>query len=192
MLQHINNDEEIEKTEAPRKPIRHNKPNVENLGGHLINIFGGKDASVLSGFTDYSWLQVFSEVGNDLLRWPTEKHFTSWLGLSPGQNNSGKRKRRVRKGSPRVGQIFRKIAQSLLESKYLALGAFGRRIRSRKGAPVAIKAVARKLAVLYWRLMVKGSTYVEQGIAHYEELLKTQKRKLLNKLALELDMQLSP
>lgn len=192
VLHKINSDNGIKEIEGPRKPIRHNKPNVENLGGHLVNIFGGKDASVLSGFTDYSWLQVFSEVGSDLLRWPTEKHFTSWLGLSPGQNNSGKRKRRVRKGSPRVGQIFRKIAQSLLESKYLALGAFGRRIRSRKGAPVAIKAVARKIAIQYWRLMVKGSPYVEKGIAHYEELMKAQKRKLLNKLALELDMELSP
>ena len=95
------------KSKRHTKPIRHNKPNVENLGEHLVNIFGGKDASVLSGFTDSSWLQVFSEVGNDLLRWPTEKHFTSWLGLSPGQNNLRKRKRRVRKGSARLARSMR-------------------------------------------------------------------------------------
>ncbi len=127
-------------------------------------------------------------IGSDLTQWATEKHFTSWLGLAPGQNNSGKKKRRARKGRPRVGQIFRKIAQSLLESKYIALGSFGRRLRGRKGPPVAIKAVARKLATMYWRLMVKGSTYVERGIAHYEELVKSQKKKLLNKLASELDI----
>jgi transposase len=192
VLQQTNIDSEMEATPGPRKPIRHHKPDVENLGGHLLKIFGGKDATALSGFTDYSWLQIYSEVGADLTRWQTEKHFTSWLGLSPGQNNSGKRKRRARKGRPQAGQIFRKIAQSLLESKYLALGAFGRRIRSRKGSAVAIKAVARKLALLYWRLMVNGSTYVEHGIAYYEELVKAQKRRLVNKLALELDMQLSP
>lgn len=190
VLQTINKEKDIADPEAPRKPIRHHKPRVENLGGHLLKIFGDKDASSLAGVTDYSWLQIYSETGDDLTRWPSEKHFTSWLCLSPGQNNSGKKKRRVRKGRPQAGQIFRKIAQSLLQSKHIALGAFGRRIRSKKGAPVAIKAIARKLAVLYWRLMVKGSTYVERGIAYYEEQLKNQKKKLLNRLAYELDIKL--
>jgi len=192
VLQTINIEKKIGEPELPRKPIRHHKPNVENLGGHLLKIFGDKDASLLAGITDYSWLQIYSETGDDLSRWPSEKHFTSWLCLSPGQNNSGKKKRSARKGRPQAGQIFRKIAQSLLQSKHIALGAFGRRIRSKKGSPIAIKAIARKLAVLYWRLMVKGSTYVERGIAHYEEQLKNQKKKLLNKLALELDIQLVP
>jgi transposase len=192
VLQTINKEMEIGEGEVPRKPIRHHKPNVENLGGHLLKIFGDKDASLLSGVTDYTWLQIYSETGDDLSRWPSEKHFTSWLCLSPGQNNSGKKKRRARKGRPQAGQIFRKIAQSLLQSKHIALGAFGRRIRSKKGSPIAIKAIARKLAVLYWRLMVKGSIYVERGIVHYEEQLKNQKKKLLNKLALELNIQLVP
>ena len=187
-LQSINKDNQIQNIKGARKPIRHNKPDIDDLGKHLLTIFSGKDATTLSGFTDYSWLQVYSEIGSDLTQWATEKHFTSWLGLAPGQNNSGKKKRRARKGRPRVGQIFRKIAQSLLESKYIALGSFGRRLRGRKGPPVAIKAVARKLATMYWRLMVKGSTYVERGIAHYEELVKSQKKKLLNKLASELDI----
>jgi transposase len=192
VLQTINKEKEIGEREVPRKPIRHHKPNVENLGGHLLKIFGDKDASLLGGVTDYTWLQIYSETGDDLSRWPSEKHFTSWLCLSPGQNNSGKKKGRARKGRPQAGQIFRKIAQSLLQSKRIALGAFGRRIRSKKGSPIAIKAIARKLAVLYWRLMVKGSIYVERGIVHYEEQLKNQKKKLLNKLALELDIQLVP
>lgn len=192
VLQTINKEKEIGEPELPRKPIRHHKPNVENLGGHLLKIFGDKDASLLAGVTDYTWLQIYSETGDDLSRWPSEKHFTSWLCLSPGQNNSGKKKRRARKGRPQAGQIFRKIAQSLLQSKHIALGAFGRRIRNKKGSPIAIKAIARKLAVLYWRLMVKGSIYVERGIVHYEEQLKNQKKKLLNKLALELNIQLVP
>jgi transposase len=192
VLQTINKEKEIGEREVPRKPIRHHKPNVENLGGHLLKIFGDKDASLLGGVTDYTWLQIYSETGDDLSRWPSEKHFTSWLCLSPGQNNSGKKKRRARKGRPQAGQIFRKLAQSLLQSKHIALGAFGRRIRSKKGSPIAIKAIARKLAVLYWRLMVKGSIYVERGIVYYEEQLKNQKKKLLNKLALELDIQLVP
>ena len=171
-----------------RKPIRHNKPNVENLDKHLLKIFGGRDATQLPGFTDYNWLQLYSELGSDLTNWPSEKHFTSWLGLSPGQNNSGKQKRNKAKGKPLVGQIFREIAHGLLNSKYIGWGAFGRRIKGRKGAPIAIKATARKLAVQYWRLMVKGSSFVERGIEAYEKQIIMQKQKQLNRLALELNM----
>lgn len=186
VLQRINKDQQPG-SQGKRKPIRHNRPDVEDLGGHLLKIFG-KDANMLPGITDYSWLQLYTEVGDDLSRWATEKHFTSWLGLSPGQNNSGKKKKNARKGRPQAGQIFRKIAQSLLESKKIALGAFGRRIRSRKGPATAIKATARKLAVQYWRLMVKGSEFVERGVTFYQEQLLNQKKKQFKKLALELDI----
>lgn len=174
-----------------RKPIRHNKPDIDNLGIEMMKIFNGKDATVLSGITDYSWMQLLSETGTDLSRWPSEKHFTSWLGLAPGQHTSGKMKKNKRKlGRPKAGQIFRQIAQSLLTSKRIALGAFGRRLGSRKGSPVAIKAIARKLAVLYWRIMVKGMDFVEKGIQKYEEQLLAQKQRSLNRLAKELKMQL--
>ena len=172
-----------------RKPIRHHKPNVENLGENLLHIFDGKDATLISGVTDYTWLQLLSETGSDLNRWPSEKHFTSWLGLSPGQNNSGKRNRNAKKkGRPIAGQIFRTIAQGLLNSKNIAIGAFGRRLRGRKGPRIAIKAMARKLAVLYWRVMVKGLDYVEEGIKQYEQQLQQNKLRIFNRLAKELKM----
>ncbi|MEM9327935.1 MAG: transposase, partial [Bacteroidota bacterium] len=175
-----------------RKPIRHNKPDVDHLGGHLLKIFGGKDATVLPGITDYTWLQLYSEVGKDLSQWKSEKHFTSWLGLAPGQHRSGKmNKSRNRKARPKAGQIFRQLAQSLIESKKLAIGAFGRRLKSKRGPAVAIKATARKLAVLYWRLMVKGLNYTEQGIKAYQEKMQLQKEKWLQKTANDLGYQLA-
>ena len=179
-----------QKLDKPRKPIRHNKPNVEKLGNNLINIFENKDATVISGITDYTWMQLLSETGSDLKQWPTEKHFTSWLGVAPGQNNSGKKRWRSRKkGRPAAGQIFRLMAQSLINSKDIAIGAYGRRIRARKGAPIAIKAMARKLAVLYWRVMVKGIVYAELGVKNYEKQMMEQKLRMFNRLAIELDVQ---
>jgi len=170
-----------------RKAIRHHSPKVEKLGANLINVFQGKDATVISGITDYTWLQLLSETGSDLNKWPTEKHFTSWLKLSPGQNNSGKRLRNAKKrGRPAAGQIFRIIAQSLINSKSIAIGSFGRRLRGRKGPQIAIKAMARKLAILYWRVMVKGLDYVEKGIKQYEEQLLINKMKTLTRLTKEL------
>lgn len=174
-----------------RKAIRHHKPEVENLGSNLINIFDGKDATVISGITDYSWMKLLSETGHDLTKWPTEKHFTSWLRLAPGQNNSGKKQRNARKGGhPVAGQIFRTIAQGLINSKDVAIGSFGRRLRGRKGPGVAVKAMARKLAILYWRVMVKGMDFAEKGINSYEEKIMISKLKTLDKLAKELNYKL--
>ncbi|MDA3817954.1 MAG: transposase [Prolixibacteraceae bacterium] len=145
---------------------------------------------MISGITDYTWMQLLAEIGSDLTRWPSEKHFTSWLGLSPGQHNSGKMRRNARKkGKPRAGQIFRIIAQSLINSKEIAIGSFGRRLRGRKGPRIAIKAMARKVAVLYWRVNVKGLDYAEKGIQQYEEQLLLNKMKAFNKLAKELKIE---
>ena len=178
--------------QGPRKPIRHNKPDINNLGISLLKIFDGKDATALSGITDYSWMQLMSETGTNLSRWPSEKAYTSWLGLAPGQHTSGKMKRTKRKnGHPKAGQIFRQIAQSIITSKHIALGAFGRRLRARKGSQIAIKSVARKLAILYWRIMVKGMAFVEEGIKKYEQQLLVQKHKSLERLAKDLNIQMA-
>ena len=175
-----------------RKAVRHHKPAVEKLDSNLINIFEGKDATVISGITDYTWMQLLSETGHDLTKWPSEKHFTSWLGLSPGQKDSGKKKRNAKKkGKPVAGQIFRTIAQGLINSKDIAIGSFGRRLRGRKGPGIAIKAMARKIAILYWRVMVKGLDYTEKGINKYEEQILASKLKSLNKLAKELNYKLT-
>lgn len=174
-----------------RKAVRHHKPVVEKLAPNLLNVFDGKDATVISGITDYTWMQILAETGPDLKKWPSEKHFTSWLGVAPGQHNSGKMRRNSkRKGHPIAGLIFCVIAQGLLNSKNIAIGSFGRRLRGRKGPRIAIKAMARKLAILYWRVMVKGADYAEQGIKYYQEQLLANKFKTLNKLVKELNIKL--
>ncbi len=175
---------------AKRKPVRHNKPQVEDLGANMIDIFDGKDATLVSGITDYSWLKLLAETGTDLTRWMSSKHFTSWLGLAPGQHWSGKKQRnKKKKGKPKAGQIFREIAQSLIESKHTAIGAFGRRIRSKKGPAIAIKAVARKVAIQYYNVIVHGLDFVEKGVKNYEKLLLARKHRSLEKLAKELNVQ---
>jgi len=137
-------------------------------------------------------MQLLSEIGHDLTKWPTEKHFTSWLGLSPGQHNSGRMRRNAKKkGHPKAGQIFRVIALGLINSKDIAIGSFGRRLRGRKGPRIALKAMARKIAILYWRIMVKGLDYAEQGIVHYEKQVLANKVKTLNRLAGELNIKIS-
>lgn len=191
VLQQTNKQLPKEKQKG-RKPIRHHKPDIDRLGDHMLALFSGRDATQVPGITDYSWLQLFAEIGNDLTKWPSEKHFTSWLGLAPGQHQSGKKNRTKKKGRPKAGQIFRTIAQSLIESKKIAFGAFGRRLRGRKGPAIAIKATARKVAIQYYRLMINGQDFMEQGVQQYEQKLLEQKQRYLNKLALEFNMALVP
>lgn len=165
------------------KPIRHHKPEIENLHQKLLNIYGA-DANCLPGVTDYTLLKLLGEVGTDLSRFVTVKHFVSWCGLAPGHNQSGCKSRKPKmKNHSNAGQIFREVAQALLNSKYIAIGSFIRKLKSRKDARIAIKAGARKIAEAFYNLLVKGAHYVEQGIAKYEQQLKEREQRLLQKLA---------
>ena len=189
VLTKMSSGKKLIQKKSTRKPIRHHKPDIKNMDDHLLKIFNEKDATVLPGITDYSWMQLLSELGTDLQKWKTEKHFTSWLGLAPKQHNSGKMRRNYRpKGSPKAGLIFKQAAVSLINSKNIALGAFGRKIRAKKGGLVAIKAVARKLATLYWKLFVKGLDYIEKGIKAYEEKVLLNKQKAVTRMAKELGL----
>jgi len=168
---------------AGGKKLRHNAPRIENLHGKLLSLSGGCDPTLIAGISSLSFMKLMGEVGTDLCAWPTEKHFTSWLGLAPGKHQSGKRKRRVPRPKTVAGQIFRDCVMSIAKSKYTALGAFYRRLKARKGPAVAATAVARKLAELYYRAMTKGMEYVERGVAHYEEVYRQQTLRYLNKMA---------
>ena len=163
-----------------------NAPQIEGLHGLLVKLCGGKDLTVLPAHTDYSLLQLIGEVGTDLSRWSTEKHFTAWLGVAPGSHQSGKRKGSVGRKRNRAGRLFCVMARSLARSKHIALGGFYRRMAGRRGGLVANVALARKLATLFWRVMVKGVSYVEQGLAQYEAQVLETKRRALQRLAKQL------
>jgi transposase len=103
----------------------------------------GVDLTRIDGIDVLSALKVISEVGLDMTRWPTVKHFTSWLGLCPGNHISGgKRYRsRTKPTANRAAAAFRMAAQTLSHS-HSALGAYYRRMRARLGVPGAMTATA--------------------------------------------------
>lgn len=175
------------------KRIYHNKPNVKNLDKMVQQLYDGKDLTVLPGMTAYSLLKFFSVTGSDLKDWETEKHFTAWLGLAPNQYQSGKMKKHRRiKTNTEAGQILKECVQPLLRSKHIALGVFGKRIASRRGPNVAIKAMARKLACWIHRIINNGLDFVENGIQRYEQQQKKDTVKWLEKKAKELNYTLTP
>lgn len=178
----------------PKTPRRGgvNSPDIPLLRELLAQMCGGRDLTQLPAHTSYGVLQLVGEVGTDLSKWPSEKHFTAWTGLAPGNHDSGKRKGHAKRGRNRAGRIFCMMAQSLVRSKDIALGGFYRRMAARRGGLIATMALARKLAAWYWRVMVKGDDYVEKGLAHYDAQVLQTKQRALKRLAKELGQQLVP
>lgn len=177
------------KDKAPKPPGK-NAPRIDDLHALLVRICGGRDATSLPGVADYLWLQLVGETGTDLSVWPTEKHFTAWCGLAPGTRQSGKRKGSVKRQRNRAGRLFCAGARSLVQSVDKGLGGFVRRISRRKGGLVATKALARKLAGLYYRVVRYGLEYAERGLRKYEQQYEESQRRLLGKLAAKHGFQL--
>jgi transposase len=168
---------------APAKSPGKNAPVIAGLQALLVRLCGGRDATQLPGISAYLLLQLISEVGTDMKRWPSEKHFVSWLGLAGGRKQSGKRKGNVKAHRNRAGRMFCAAARALAQSVDKALGGFYRRLRGRLGGLAANVALARKLALLFYRLLRFGAEYVEKGLKSYEAKVLETETRLLRKLA---------
>jgi len=192
LLHEMSDHEGPPKVSRPRKRPGVNAPDIANLRDILAQMCGGQDLTTLPAHTEYSVLQIVAEVGTDLTPWATEKHFTAWMGLAPGSRQSGKRKGSVKRNRNRAGRLFCVIARSLARSNDLALGGFYRRMAARRGGLIANIALARKLAILFWRVMVKGLDYVEQGLEQYEAKVMETKQRALRRLAKQLGQQIIP
>jgi len=130
----------------------------------------GVDLTVIEGIEESTALVVLSEIGTDMSRWPSAKHFCSWLGLCPNHRISGGRvlSRRTKPCANQAATALRLAAQALHRSQS-ALGAFLRRLKARVGAPKAITATAHKLGRLVYSLLKHGTAYVTQTMEEYEQ-----------------------
>lgn len=183
LLDELNQPNQEIQVSSRSKPARHHPPAIKNLHKTMVQMYGGINLSTIGGINDSTMLRLLGEVGNDMSRYPSKKHFVSWTGLSPKNKQSGKMKKRVKSKSNLAGQIFRQSAQSLMTSKYSAIGIFMRRLRGRKGSQVAIKAGARKIAEAFYDALTKGMDYVELGTQKYLEQIRLNEIRLINKLA---------
>jgi len=151
----------------------------------------GIDWAQVNGIDVLTAQTVIAECGADLSAFPSEKRYTSWLGLVPTNEQSGGKilRRRTRKVVNRAAAAFRNAATTLLRSESY-LGAQYRRLRTRLGAPKAITAMARKLACLFYRLIKHGQQYVDKGNEYYETKYREQQIRALAKRAQKLGLEL--
>ena len=164
-------------TSSHRKP-QGNEPTY-NARSYVYEIYG-VDLTQVPGCQASTVQTLLSEVGRDMTKWKTEKHFTSWLGLSPNAKRSGGKNQSMntRKVQSRAALAFRHAARAVSQS-HSSIGAFYRRLRSRCGPSKALTATARKLAVIFYHMVKEGKEYQELGEAYY---IKQHEKRQLKKL----------
>jgi transposase len=172
-----------------RKP-RDNSPTFE-MREPFHHLTGGVDLSQIDGFAPYTALKLLSEIGTDMARWPTEKHFTSWLTLAPKNKISGGRLLSSRTGpsANRAAAILRFAVMSLSRTQ-TALGAFYRRLAPRIGKPQAVTATARKLAILVYRALKGELQYRDPGADAYTHQQRARALRRLRQRAATLGFEL--
>ena len=195
--------EELSPPERQQQPVPvHPNPtkekNIKRQGYHELRTalwrFTGVDLTRIDAIGPEAALTAVSEVGFDIQRFPSTKHFASWLKVcTPLDRSAGKsRKRRGRGlGSTRIACTLR-IASLSLKHSSTALGAYYRRMAQRKGMSIAIGATARKLCEHIYRALKYGQEYVDQGAEAYEARFQQNRLKYAQKVAKSMGYALVP
>jgi len=153
-------------------PVRHRKTPSEPAFDARPGLYTllGADLTQVHGFGPYTVLRLIGECGDDMSKWPTAKHFASWLCLAPGNKVSGGRllSSKSRRSANRAATLLRLAAVSIGRTQ-TALGAFYRRLAARIGKAKVVTATARKLAILFYNALRFGLAYADPGASYYED-----------------------
>lgn len=157
----------------------------------LIESISGHNLLSLPGLGPTTVITLISECGLDMTRWPSEKHFVSWLGLSPQNKISGGKvlSSRTRQGATRAGSAFWMAAVPLSRTN-TALGAFQRRLAARIGKSKALIATARKIAILYYKSLRYGMSFQDPGASSYQQASRERQLQGLQRRAKDMGYQL--
>jgi len=148
----------------------------------------GVDVTEVCGISELSALTIMSEAGTDMSKWKTAHHFTSWLGLAPNTKISGGQviSSKIAKKKHHAGQAFRVAANGLYNSKS-PLGDYYRRIRAKAGAPKAVVATARKLAIIYYMMVANQEAFNPTALLDFQQKYKEKKINQLRKKIAKLE-----
>jgi transposase len=153
----------------------------------------GVDLTRIDGIDVTTALVVVSEVGSDMGKFPSDKHFASWLGLCPGTKITGGKvmSGKTKRCANRAAQALR-LAAAALRSSQSALGAYYRRMCARMDKPKAVTAAAHKLARLIYAMLTHGEEYTDRGQDYFEERYRQRVLHNLAQKAKAMGMQLVP
>ena len=182
---------EDEPTKGKKRGRARNAPKFD-LRTQLFQMCG-VDLTRINGIDVTTALVVVSEVGADMGKFPSDKHFASWLGLCPGTKITGGKvmSGKTKRCANRAAQALR-LAAAALRSSQSALGAYYRRMCARMDKPKAVTAAAHKLARLIYAMLTHGQEYTDQGQDYFEERYRQRVLHNLAQKAKAMGMQLVP
>jgi len=177
---------------TPRQTKRRKNQAHFDLASALYRM-SGVDLTQINGLDAMTAQKVLSEVGSDMSKWPTAKHFASWLHLCPNTKITGGKviQTGVQPTQNRVSTALRIAAASLHHSDS-ALGAYFRRMRARQGAPSAITSTAHKLARIIYFMLKERKSYQDIGADYYDQQYRTRIIRNLNRQATKFGFRLEP
>jgi len=174
-----------------KKFVKANKNSLNFNAKAMLEQITGTNLSAIFGISDTNALELLSEVGLDMSKWPSSKHFVSWLNLAPNTKISGGKvlSSRIAKKKNHAGQIFKMAAYAVQRSKNW-LAAFYQRIKYKSGSRKAIVATARKIAAIFYTMLKDKAPFNPIPIETYQQASSTRKLKALKRQALSLGFQL--
>jgi len=177
---------------APRTQKRRKNQAHFDLSPALYRLTG-VDLTQIDGVDELTVQKVLSEIGTDMSKWPTVKHFTSWLRLCPNNKITGGKviQTGVQPTKNRASTALR-VAAASLKTSDSALGAYYRRMRARLGTPEAITATAHKLARIIYIMLKERKPYHDFGSNYYEQQYRARVLRTLNRRATMLGFRLEP
>lgn len=181
---------EVENTEATSKKAK-KQEYAFNIAKHLKQLVGC-DLTTIPGIDVSTALKIISEIGTNIRKWPTPKHFCAWLGLCPGTKISGGKhlNSHTSHNTNKAAIALRMSASTLYRSK-TAFGAFLRKMKARLGPIEAITAMAHKMAIAIYHMMLEEEDFKEAGADFYDKLNSEKTLKFLSKRAESLGYKLT-
>ncbi len=141
------------------------------------------DVTQIFGISEICALEILSETGTDLGKWATEKKFVRWLNLCPNNKKTGGKlisSQLLKKKPNAASQAFRMAANSVKQSRHW-LGDYFRRMRSKGGQKYAIVATARKLAIIYYKMVRYKQPFTPLNLDEYCEKYRLARIRYLEK-----------
>jgi transposase len=177
--------------EESRKRNTHSKNAPHYDAREQMYRITGVDLTDIDGLHESTAQTILAEIGTDMSKWKSVKHFSSWLGLAPKNDITGGKVKRSRTlfGNRRANQAFRMAAQAVSKSKS-ALGAFYRRTRARIDSEQAIVATAHKIARIVYHMLKHRQPFFAVSAAQYDAIQHDRERKSIERRAAKLGLKL--
>lgn len=128
---------------------------------------------------------IISVIGNDMSRFPSDRHISKWAGLCPGNNESANKRRsgKTTKGNKMLRTTLVNCAHSAVKVKTSYFSALFARISAHRGKKRAYVAVAHAMLIAIYHVLNDKVAFKDLGADYYNQFNRERKANgMLKKL----------